>query len=413
MSTETADTKPGFIRRVLNSVNFRSSGSVSASSPFSAWQRLFQTWGVKSTPLTFETAQSIPAMNRAIEVIASQIASLPISVWKKDSAGKLSEATKHPLHQLLKYRPHPLYSSYDFRSALVRQLMLKGNAYVIPGYSEATEIEQLELIDETPEIFKVENSWFYRFASIKQPVPADSVFHFKQNTLDGITGQSTIDLFFKTLERGIAEIDQGHAYFRNGGQVSGLLTPSSPLDPKQSQQAMDFWNKNNVGADKVGKVGMVPFGFNYLRLGDSIADSKLLEARKLTVEDISNITGVHPILLGNLDRATFTNVEELNRILVQFTLRSVAKIIEDEINSKAFSRSERAQHFLRINFDGLLRGDTKSRAEYYAKMYNIRALNPNEIRELENRNPYEGGDDYGQPLASNARPADQKKETDG
>lgn len=349
-------------------------------------------------------------MNRAIEIIGSQIASLPISVWTKTAEGKLKEATDHPLHQLLKYRPHPLYNSFDFRSALIRQLMIKGNAYVLPTY-QGGEIVQMKLVDDTPEIFETSRRWFYKFPTIDEAIPADSIWHFKQNSLDGIVGQGPVDLFRKTLERGLSEIDQGHAYFGNGGQVSGLLTPSTPLNPKQAESAMDFWNKNNVGAEKVGKVGMVPFGFNYLRLGDSIADSKLLEARRMTVEDISNITGVHPILLGDLGRATFANVEELNRTLVQFTLRVFAKIIEDEVNSKAFSREERGTHFVRVNFEGLLRGDTKARADYYSKMYNIRALSPNEIRAFENQNPYDGGDEYGQPLASNAKPEPNQNNT--
>lgn len=412
METASATKKPGFFSRIRSGFTRRSSAVVSSNSPFSTWQKLFQSWGIKSTPLTHETAQSIPAMNRAIEVVGSQIASLPISVWKKSDDGKIVEAGGHSLHQLLKYRPHPLYNSFDFRSALVRQLMLRGNAYVLPTVASG-EITSLELINDVPTIFKVGAKWFYRFNSIEKPIPSDAIWHFKQNTLDGVMGQDIIDLFRKTLERGTSEIDQGHAYFANGGQVSGLLTPSTPLDPKQAKMAMDFWNKNNVGAEKVGKVGMVPFGFNYLRLGDSINDSKLLEARKMTVEDISNITGVHPILLGNLDRATFTNVEELNRILVQFTLRSVAKVIEDEINSKAFSQADQASHFVRINFDGLLRGDTKSRAEFYQKMYNIRALNPNEIRAHENMNPYDGGDEYGMPMASNVKPeSGQNSESD-
>ncbi len=144
--------------------------------------------------------------------------------------------------------------------------------------------------------------------------------------------------------------------------------------------------------DKMGQVGMLPIGVKYVKLGDSLNENQLNESRARTTEDISNMTGVHPILLGAMDSATFSNVEELNRVFVQFTLRSFIKIIEDEFNTKAISKSERDTVRVRFNTAGLLRGDTSARADYYMKMRTTQSMSPNEIRALENMNSYDGGD---------------------
>lgn len=400
--------------RVKEFFSFRSaatSGSlVRPGDPFSSWKTLFAGWGIGKTVVSEATAQGIPAFHRAIEVVANQIGSLPVSIFKKDKDGNIYEAKDHPLYDPVKFRPHPLYNSFDFRAAIIRQLMLRGDCYVLPVYRSG-KVVRFDFMHEKPDIVELQGNFYYKFPGGKQPKPlvADDVLHFKMHSVDGICGQSPLDLFKDTLERALAEIQLGNKYFTNGGQVSGLLTPSTPLDAKQATQALDFWSKTNTGVDKVGKVGMLPHGFNYLKLGDNMNDSRLPESRRLTTEDISNITGVHPILLANLDRATFTNVEELNRILVQFTLRSFGKVIEDEFNTKMFSRKERGQYFLRLNWDGLLRGDTKARADLYAKLFNIRAINPNEIRKHEGMNPYPGGDSFDLSMASNAKPETQSQ----
>jgi HK97 family phage portal protein len=130
----------------------------------------------------------------------------------------------------------------------------------------------------------------------------------------------------------------------------------------------------------------------------------------MTVEDIANITGVPLPLLSAGDKTPLNNLEVLNRLFVQYTLRAWCKRIESEFNSKLFSINQVGTTFVRFNLDGLLRGDTQSRANYYKELYNIRAISPNEIRALENMNPYDGGDQFGLPLASNStepvQPAD-------
>lgn len=400
--------KPSIWRRAANWLSGEkrySVETVTSSDKFSAWKQLLVSWGVDGDLILDEnTAQSIPAFNRAIEIIATQIASLPISVYRSDENGNREEAKDHPLYQLLKYRPHPLYNSGDFRAAVIRILILRGNCFV-QVISTRSGIKHLEIIDErTADIVKIGTDYFYKFSDIDRPLSSEEVLHFKINSKDGISGQSTLDLFKDCLERAQAEIKLGKMYYTKGGQVGGVLAPDQPMDVKQFEQARAAWNRTNVGMDKMGQVGMLPVGMKYVKLGDSLNENQLNESRARTTEDISNMTGVHPILLGAMDSATFSNVEELNRVFVQFTLRSFIKIIEDEFNTKAVSRRDRESVRVRFNTTGLLRGDTSARADYYMKMRTVQAMSPNEIRALENMNSYEGGDAYDLPLASNIKP---------
>ncbi len=369
-------------------------------------QMMLKRWGFDVSQVTEKTAQSIPAFNRAIEVIASQIASLPVGVYVDAPDGGNRTAVEHPLHDLLQFRVHPLVNSYDFRVAIVRQLFLKGECFVIMRWA-AGNLLRLEMPTLRPELVEGRAGKFF-FVFEGETVESSEVLHFKVNSADGIRGQASIALFQATFERILAEIELGRVYYTNAGQVSGLLVPDEPMNASQAAQAMAVWNGQNVGKEKTGKIGMLPHGFKYLKIGSTMSDNQMAEARKATIQDIANMTGVDALLLGSLEGSTFNNVEESNRKFVQFTLRPIIKLIEDEMNSKCFSTEERRTHYVRFNVDGLLRGDTKSRGTFYAVMRNVGAMSPNEIRALENMAPYDGGDRYDMPLASNVKPENEK-----
>jgi HK97 family phage portal protein len=216
---------------------------------------------------------------------------------------------------------------------------------------------------------------------------------------DTIVGNSLQKFHQDTLGRGIAEIQHGANFYGNGAQIGGVLETDQPLNKEQRDLIQDSWNRQYGGPDNSGKTALLSNGVKYKTTGKAV-DGNDIEARRLTVDDIANITGIPTFLLGKTE--TFANTELLNRIFVQYTLRSWCKRIESEFNSKLFPKSQWGKTFVKFDLDGLLQGDTDSRAKYYQTMYNIRALNPNEIRAKEGLNSYEGGDLYGQPLASNS-----------
>lgn len=364
-----------------------------------AWKGILTAFNRSKVDVNQGTAQSIPAYFRAISIISEQIASLPFSIFENTTDGVV-EATSHPLYNILNYRPSPLYNSFDFREALMRQLQLRGDAFV-RIYRVGGNINELRIVEPPVDLFEMDGQWWYTLGKDPKAVRASEVIHLKGWTMDGMKGQNPLQLLNEALGLGISQINFAASYYGNGAHLSGVLETESTLTKEQAKVVMDSWNINNSGPENFGKTAMLQGGFKYKPISGNMQESEYINSRRLTVEDIANITGVNPILLANLERATFSNVEELNRIFVQFTLRSWCKRIEAEFNSKLFTNRETGRYFVRFNLDGLLRGDTKARTDYYKTMRLIGALSPNEIRKLENMNPREGGDDYDAPLVSN------------
>lgn len=366
------------------------------------WSGLLQGFNKSKIAVNKTSSQSIPAYFRAININGEQVASLPVGVYRRQSDGTVVEETSHPLARLLNTRPHPLYNKFDFFDTLIRLWMLNGQAFVYAMRDTFGNLSRLQILEGTPDIFEVEGTFFYKFTGIDRPLQFDDVWHFKSYSLNGVTGSSPLSIFSETLGRGIAEIEYASSYYGNGAHLSGLLIPQTKMTKEQQQQAVESFNRGQSGPDKIGKVGILPFQIEYKELGHNLTDSSYIQSRKLTVDDIANITGVHPILLANMDSATFSNVEELNRTFVQYTLRAWCKRIENEVNSKAFGANSE-QYFIRFNLDGMLRGDSEARSKLYQALYNMQAISPNEVRKLENMNGYDGGDQYGMPLASNIK----------
>ncbi len=367
------------------------------------WKGTLMGFNKSKANVNETTAQSIPAYFRAITIISEQLASLPFSIYEKTTDG-VEEATSHPLYNLINFRPSPLYNSFDWREAFTKQLQLRGDSFIRIIRNTATgQLQELRIIEPPADMFEMEGQWFYRFTNLNETLRFDEVIHLKAFTKDGMKGESTLKMLREVFGLGISQIDFAAGYYGNGAHLSGVLESDKSLTKEQARVVVDTWNMQHSGPENFGKTGMLQAGFKYKPISGNMQESQYIESRRLTVEDIANITGVNPILLANLERATFSNVEELNRIFVQFTLRSWCKRIEAEFNSKLFSSSEQGRFFVRFNLDGLLRGDTKARTDYYKTLRLIDAISPNEIRALENMNPRPGGDEFGLPLVSNTK----------
>lgn len=373
------------------------------------WSGLLNGFNKSKINVSKQSAQSIPAFFRGVNIVSEQFASLPVSVFRTLPDGTVVEAKDHALAKLFHQRPHPLYNKFDFFDSLTRGWMLDGERFVHQRRNLKGDIFRLDIIEGKPDIFEVEGVFFYKFSGIDKPIRSEDILHFKAWSLDGISGNSPLKIFNETIGRAIAEIEYASSYYGNGAHLSGLLIPEKPLNKEQGAQLVESFNRGQSGPDKIGKVGYVPFGIKYQQLGANLSDSNYIASRKLTVDDIANITGVHPILLANMDSATFSNVEELNRTFVQYTLRAWCKRYENEFNSKAFGENKEG-YFIRFNLDGMLRGDSEARSKLYTSLYNMQAISPNEVRGFENMNPYEGGEKYGMPLASNIKQQDENTE---
>tara|TARA_X000001316_G_scaffold10391_1_gene3224 strand:+ start:661 stop:1902 length:1242 start_codon:yes stop_codon:yes gene_type:complete len=377
-----------------------------ANPEFKAWKSFFINQSKAKVVVNKETAQSVPAFFRAVQIIAEQIASLPFSIYEQDADGNINENKTHPLYRLLKFRPHPLYDTFVYRETVVRKMLLEGECFVLQNRGSNGSVISREILNgKLVDLYEVEGEYYCTFSTTgAKPYRYSDILHFKMYSDDGIKGKNPMDLFYETFGSGIAQLQLEASFYGNGANVAGVLETDQQLRKEQMQQVLESWQRTN--SDNMGGTGMLPFGFKYKKIGSTLQDAQHTDIRKLNTIDVSNLTGVPSVMLGNTSDSSYSNMEQFNRFFVQYVLRVICKRIEAEENSKSFSVREMGKKFVRFNLDGLLRADTKSRAAFYQTMYNIRAMNPNEIRGLENMNSYEGGDEYGMPLASNTKEGD-------
>lgn len=381
------------------------------------WQNFTSGFSVKSgATVNSSTAQSIPAYFRAVNIVCESIASLPWDVYERKSDG-VFVAEKDPIRRLIKGRPSPLYDNFTFRDLLVRLLMTKGDAYCIIHRSKSGFPVELEVwTGNRPDMFLVdepgtERQYFYKFEN-SPSISQNDVIHIRAWSTEKHRGNDALLIAREALGQAISQIEYGASFYGNGAHVSGSIETEKNLTYDQ-KQSLNQSIGDVSGADNVGNILILDNGLNYKHIGINPKDADLAAGRRLSTEDIANITGVPVFLLNNLERATFSNIEHLDRTFVQYCLRMHCKRLESEFSTKLFPRSQWGKKYIKFNLEGLLRGDTESRAKFYTSMFQIGAMSPNDIRKKENENPYEDGDKYYVPLNMATPDMIAQNQTDG
>jgi hypothetical protein len=393
---------------VTKIVNYFKRSRVSNLGPAKDWKLYQELFGSNQRRVSHETSLSIPAYFRALTILSEQLASLPFSIYETTTDGKIIEAVNHPMYNLIKFRPSKKYDTFSFREAIVRQVVngsmvqKSGNVLIIPERNQAGKILSLNLVDSPWEMYQINDEFFYKIENQESIYSSDEVLHIKSFSDNGYWGKSVIEAGRTTLSRALHEIDYGNDIYAKGTNLSGTVETEHILNEDQLNLVKKQWQDKHGGANNQQSVAFLQAGFKFKPISAKL-EAADIDARKLTIEDISNLTGVPGFLLIGQNNISQTNIEILNRIFVQYTLRAWTKRIENEFNTKLFPESEWGKYNVKLDLDELYRGDVMARAEYYTKLYNIRAIAPNEIRALENFNPYEGGDQFGLPLASNSR----------
>lgn len=357
-----------------------------------------------SGPVTVKAALSIPAVWSAVDTVSKTLASLPFDLFEKTDDGSRA-ATNHPLYNLTKLEPggvDGLLSGFDFRRALFAQACFGDAVAVITernGIGRPSKIELLRLGEW--ELFQRDNGNHYYVvrrmigSRYSQEIyrPSD-VIHVKGLTLDGMQGLSTTEVHKSTWGAQIASQAYADSFFGNSAQVSGAIVYPNPLNAQQVEAARKNISSNYTGLPNVGKTMVLDGGVKYERFGLDPEQAGLINFRKHGVEENARIFGVPVHLLHHMDRMTFNNVEMLSVQFVTLCIRPWAVQFEQEMARKTLSAAEKAtaSHFYRLNLDGLLRGDTETRAKYFTAGIQNGWLTPNDVRRLENMNTMEGGD---------------------
>ena len=367
--------------------------SVSAAPTF-----YFGTSG-SGKPVNANTAIQLSTVYACVRVISETVASLPLGVYEAKEDGN-RKAIEHPLYPLLHDEPNSEMTSFVLREVMLAHLLLWGNSYcqiIRSGRNQVTGLYPL-----LPDKMTVDRdkkgvlTYTYMTSTGEQVVLSpEDVLHIPGLGFDGIMGYSPIALEKNAIGLGIASEEYGSKFFSNGARPSGILThPNTVKNPKALRES---WNSAYGGSSNSNRVAILEEGMKFEPIAIPNNEAQFLETRKFQVDEICRIYRVPPHLVGNLEHATFSNIEHQSIDFAVHTIRPWLVRIEQAMNRALFTDQEKGRFYVQFNMDGLMRGDYKSRMEGYAIGINNGFMSPNDIRALENLNPIpaeEGGDTY-------------------
>ena len=357
--------------------------------------------------VTERSAMQMTAVYSCVRILAEAVAGLPLHLYKYTDDGGKEKAIDHPLYRLLHDEPNPEMSSFVFRETLMTHLLLWGNAYAQIIRNGRNEIIALyPLMPNKMSVDRDENGHlFYTYyrgsdEAIKNKdlavtlQPSD-VLHIPGLGFDGLVGYSPIAMAKNAIGMAIACEEFGAKFFANGAAPSGVLEhPGTIKDPSRVREA---WQSQFGGSSNSGKVAVLEEGMKYTPISISPEQAQFLETRKFQINEIARIFRVPPHMVGDLEKSSFSNIEQQSLEFVKYTLDPWVIRWEQSIQRALLSHDEKAVYFAKFNLEGLLRGDYQSRMNGYAIGRQNGWMSANDIRELENldRIPAEeGGDLY-------------------
>ena len=352
------------------------------------------------TTVTPDTALTLGAVWACVRCVTETLATLPLNVLKKGENNSRSVWSDHPIHRLLHSYPNPLQSKVEFFEYMIGHLELRGNAYAEIEYnSRGLPIALWPLHPDSMTVTLSKDGLQYEYklpngSTIK--LPQKNVLHIKFLSLDGVVGTSPIRYAANAVGAGLAAQKYSSKVFKSGGSQRFALVSEHSLKPDQIADLRASWESTYSGIDSSHRVAILHGGIKPEVIGIAPEDAQLLQMWNATVVDVCRIWRVPPHKVAQLDRATFSNIEEQNIEWVTDSILPRAVRIEQAIQSALLRDQDDAE--VKFNLDGLLRGRLQDRMEAYAKAIQWGFRSRNEIRALEELPPFEGGDKFDRPL---------------
>jgi len=355
--------------------------------------------GLRVSP---DAALRLSAVYACVRILSETMASLPLVVYRDRPDGGKDRVTDHWLHQLLCRRPNRFQNPFEWREMLQGHLALRGNAYNQIITNPRGEI--IELIPIHPDRVRIEllPSGEYRYRVTdrlgeESVLPRGKVWHLRGLSSDGLMGMSPIELARESLGMALAAQDYGARFFANDAKPTGgwIEFPGSFKDAEAKKIFRESYQAAQSGANR-GKVLVLENGMKFHEVGVTNKDAQFLELRKFQITDIARLFRVPPHMIADLDRATFSNIEQQSLEFVMHTMTPWAERWEASIESELLLEGDALE--VEFDFANLMRGDAASRSAFYQSGIQNGWLTRNEARIAENLNPIDGLDEPLRPL---------------
>ena len=354
------------------------------------------------------SAMQMTAVYSCVRILSEAVAGLPLQFYRYNDNGSKEKAVDHPLYFLLHDEPNPEMTSFVFRETLMSHLLVWGNAYaqiirdgngkvlaLYPLLPDKMEAER----DEHGQLYYIytrnsdENPNFKEYGRVY--LREQDVLHIPGLGFDGLVGYSPIAMAKNAVGMTLACEEYGASFFENGANPGGVLEHPGVL--KDPAKVRESWQSVYGGSRNAGKVAVLEEGMKYQQIGIPPEEAQFLETRKFQINEIARLYRIPPHMVGDLDKSSFSNIEQQSLEFVKYTLDPWVIRWEQSLQRALFLPQEKQEYFIKLNVDGLLRGDYQSRMNGYSVGRQNGWLSTNDIREMEDMNlipKEEGGDLY-------------------
>lgn len=369
-----------------------------------------------------QTAMSHGPVWGAVNLLASDVGQLPLHVMRKRGK-KREKFEEHPVEWLLNSEPNEMQTPAIWKETMMSWALLWGNACCyIERDGRGSPIELIPLLpDRTyPRLVKLQMADELTFdfwvivtdvGGKQVPLLYQDVFHLRGLATDGFWGLSAVQVVKNVVGHGLALEKHGNRLFSNGAMPAGVLEHPGTLSKEARANLREEWYAVHGGLDNRGKMAILMEGMKFDPMSMSNKDAEYLDDRKFNVKEVARMFNVPPFKLGDMEESSVrANLEEQNRDYFTTSLSRHLNKFKEEGERKLFSAGERRlkRVFLRWFPEAFLRGDTKSRFEAYSLAITSRILSPNEVREKEDMNPYDGGDEFLNPAIEQTKKSEDE-----
>lgn len=340
------------------------------------------------------SAMQMTAVYACVRILSEAIAGLPLHMYHYKEEGGKEKAINHNLYYLLHDEPNPEMTSFVFRETLMTHLLLWGNAYSQIIRNGKGEI--IALYPLMPNRMSVnrdsDGRLYYQYQKTSDDVPTmegssvilspSEVLHIPGLGFDGLVGYSPIAMAKNAIGLSIAAEEYGAKFYANGAAPSGVLEHPGVL--KDPEKVRTSWNAAFGGSSNSHKIAVLEEGLKYTPISISPNEAQFLETRKFQIDEIARIFRVPPHMVGDLEKSSFSNIEQQSLEFVKYTLDPWVVRWEQSLSRALLNTEEKKDYYFKFNLEGLLRGDYQSRMQGYSIGIQNGFMSPNDVRELEN-----------------------------
>ena len=367
--------------------------------------------------VTPDNALRVAAVYACVRVLSETLSALPFNLYRRTANGR-EVANDHPLHQVLHSLPNSEMTAMDFRTQLLASVLLRGNAFNEVYRTRGGDVGEIIplpadkiMVDRSK---KTNRLIFELHDGDVRKINPNKMWRIAGLGTNGLVGLSPIGLMRESIGIALATEEHAARMFSNGAKPGGILEHPGKLSKDAGELLIETWNKAYRGSANANKVALLQEGMKWHQIGMTAEDAQFIESRKYQRTEIAAIFGVPPHMIADLEKATFSNIEHQSIQFVVFSLLPWMKRIEQSIYRDLLLPSERSQYYAEHNAEGLLRGDSAARSEFYSKLFNVGAISINDIRKLQNMNTIgkDGDKHWLQMQMSPINERDQEQTTD-